>query len=122
MDIEEIHSASRDNESPWLHEPRLSCGILLGTCGGVRNESLDLAVEVPEGLIVATAKAPGSLPGCLPRAIGFLIRSLAVAPVGLDSRIVRRCCCRLWLPPALRAAWEQRFPPLAELSRLAAAG
>ena len=40
----------------------------------------------------------------------------------LDETTLKRLWSYLWLPPALRAAWERRFPHLAELSRLAAAG
>lgn len=40
----------------------------------------------------------------------------------LDETTLKRLWSYLWLPPALRAAWERRFPQLAELSRLAAAG
>jgi hypothetical protein len=40
----------------------------------------------------------------------------------LDDATLRQLWSYLWLPPALRAGWEQRFPQLAELSRLTAAG
>jgi hypothetical protein len=40
----------------------------------------------------------------------------------LDESTLLRLWSYLWLPPPLRAAWEDRFPRLAELSRLAAAG
>ncbi len=39
----------------------------------------------------------------------------------LDEATLRRLWSFLWLPPPLRAAWDLRFPELAELSRLAAA-
>ncbi len=40
----------------------------------------------------------------------------------LDESTLLRLWSYLWLPPPLRAAWEGRFPRLAELSRLATAG
>jgi len=40
----------------------------------------------------------------------------------LDGPTLRRLWVYLWLPPAVRQAWEERFPQLAELSRLATAG
>jgi len=40
----------------------------------------------------------------------------------LDEATLKRLWSYLWLPPALRSAWEETFPPLAELSRLTAAG
>jgi hypothetical protein len=40
----------------------------------------------------------------------------------LDEGTLKRLWSYLWLPPALRTAWEERFPQLAELSRLTAAG
>lgn len=40
----------------------------------------------------------------------------------LDEATLRRLWVYLWLPPAARLAWEQRFVQLAELSRLAIAG
>lgn len=40
----------------------------------------------------------------------------------LDETILKRLWSYLWLPPALRAVWEERFLALAELSRLSAAG
>lgn len=40
----------------------------------------------------------------------------------LDDTTLRQLWSYLWLPPALRAAWEQRFPQLAELTRLSTAG
>jgi hypothetical protein len=49
---------------------------------------------------------------------------VAVAPDDLyrylDETTLKRLWSYLWLPPALRAVWEQRFPQFAELSRLAA--
>jgi hypothetical protein len=39
----------------------------------------------------------------------------------LDDTMLKRLWSFLWLPPSLRAAWDLRFPELAELSRLAAA-
>jgi hypothetical protein len=48
----------------------------------------------------------------------------AVAPDDLyrylDETTLKRLWSYLWLPSALRAVWEQRFPQFAELSRLAA--
>lgn len=40
----------------------------------------------------------------------------------LHKATLKRLWSYLWLPPALRRAWEQRFPELAALSRLAEAG
>ena len=40
----------------------------------------------------------------------------------LDEATLKRLWSYLWLPPTLRSAWEDRFPQLAELSRLTAAG
>jgi hypothetical protein len=40
----------------------------------------------------------------------------------LDEATLKRLWSYLWLPPALRSAWEDRFPQLAELSRLTVAG
>jgi len=40
----------------------------------------------------------------------------------LDEATLRRLWVYLWLPVAVRLAWEDRFPQLAELSRLATAG
>jgi hypothetical protein len=39
----------------------------------------------------------------------------------LDAGTFQRLWAYLWLPAKLRAAWEGRFPQLAELSRLATA-
>jgi hypothetical protein len=39
----------------------------------------------------------------------------------LDERVLRRLWALLWLPAQLRKAWEQRFPVLAEISRITAA-
>ena len=39
----------------------------------------------------------------------------------LDEATLKRLWSYLWLPAAARRAWEERFPQLAELSRLAAA-
>jgi hypothetical protein len=38
----------------------------------------------------------------------------------LDAAVLRRLWAMLWLPAALRRAWEQRFPVLAEISRVTA--
>ena len=38
----------------------------------------------------------------------------------LDERVLRRLWALLWLPAQLRRAWEQRFPVLAEISRVTA--
>jgi hypothetical protein len=38
----------------------------------------------------------------------------------LDERVLRRLWALLWLPAPLRRAWEQRFPALAEISRITA--
>jgi hypothetical protein len=38
----------------------------------------------------------------------------------LDERVLRRLWALLWLPAQLRGAWEQRFPVLAEISRITA--
>jgi hypothetical protein len=38
----------------------------------------------------------------------------------LDARILRRLWALLWLPAQLRKAWEQKFPILAEISRVTA--
>jgi hypothetical protein len=38
----------------------------------------------------------------------------------LDDGILRRLWALLWLPGQLRRAWEQRFPVLAEISRITA--
>lgn len=40
----------------------------------------------------------------------------------LERTSLKRLWSYLWLPPALRAAWEEKFLALAELSRLSAAG
>jgi hypothetical protein len=40
----------------------------------------------------------------------------------LDAVTLKRLWSYLWLPSTLRLAWEERFPQLAELSRLATAG
>ena len=40
----------------------------------------------------------------------------------LDETTLKRLWSYLWLPAAARLAWEERFPQLAELSRLIAAG
>jgi hypothetical protein len=39
----------------------------------------------------------------------------------LDERVLRRLWALLWLPARLRRAWEQRFPVLAEISRITSA-
>jgi hypothetical protein len=39
----------------------------------------------------------------------------------LDAGMLRRLWAMLWLPVQLRGAWEQRFPVLAEISRVTAA-
>lgn len=39
----------------------------------------------------------------------------------LDERVLRRLWALLWLPAQLRRAWEQRFPVLAEISRITTA-
>jgi hypothetical protein len=38
----------------------------------------------------------------------------------LDEKFLRRLWALLWLPVQLRRAWEQRFPVLAEISRVTA--
>ena len=38
----------------------------------------------------------------------------------LDDRVLRRLWALLWLPAQLRKAWEQKFPVLAEISRVTA--
>jgi hypothetical protein len=38
----------------------------------------------------------------------------------LDERVLRRLWALLWLPAQLRKVWEQRFPILAEISRITA--
>jgi hypothetical protein len=38
----------------------------------------------------------------------------------LDERVLRRLWALLWLPAQLRRTWEQRFPVLAEISRVTA--
>ncbi|HUZ37944.1 MAG TPA: hypothetical protein VMV17_16605, partial [Streptosporangiaceae bacterium] len=38
----------------------------------------------------------------------------------LDAGILRRLWALLWLPVQLRKAWEQKFPILAEISRVTA--
>lgn len=38
----------------------------------------------------------------------------------LDDGLLRRLWALLWLPVQLRKAWEQRFPVLAEISRITA--
>jgi hypothetical protein len=38
----------------------------------------------------------------------------------LDERVLRRLWALLWLPAQLRMLWEQRFPVLAEISRITA--
>jgi hypothetical protein len=39
----------------------------------------------------------------------------------LDAGMLRRLWALMWLPSALRRAWELRFPVLAEISRVTAA-
>jgi hypothetical protein len=39
----------------------------------------------------------------------------------LNEMVLRRLWALLWLPAQLRSAWEQRFPVLAEISRITAA-
>jgi hypothetical protein len=39
----------------------------------------------------------------------------------LNDAVLRRLWALLWLPAQLREAWEQRFPVLAEISRITAA-
>lgn len=39
----------------------------------------------------------------------------------LNAAVLRRLWALLWLPAQLRKAWEQKFPVLAEISRLTAA-
>jgi hypothetical protein len=38
----------------------------------------------------------------------------------LNAAVLRRLWAVLWLPAQLRRAWEQRFPVLAEISRITA--
>jgi hypothetical protein len=38
----------------------------------------------------------------------------------LDATVLRRLWALLWLPAQLRKAWEQKFPVLAEISRVTA--
>lgn len=38
----------------------------------------------------------------------------------LDAGILRRLWAMLWLPVQLRRSWEQKFPVLAEISRMTA--
>jgi hypothetical protein len=38
----------------------------------------------------------------------------------LDAGILRRLWALMWLPTQLRRAWEQKFPVLAEISRVTA--
>jgi hypothetical protein len=101
---------------PYVVAERL--GVLAGPTSGV--------VRLPRhldwsGRAAYDLDAPGRIVD-LYRAV--LIE--AVAPDDLyrylDETTLKRLWSYLWLPPALRAAWEQRFPQLAELSRLAAAG
>lgn len=39
----------------------------------------------------------------------------------LDAQLLKRLWTYMWLPPIVRNAWEQRFPELAQISRIAAA-
>jgi hypothetical protein len=39
----------------------------------------------------------------------------------LNAAVLRRLWALLWLPAQLRKAWEQKFPVLAEISRITAA-
>jgi hypothetical protein len=39
----------------------------------------------------------------------------------LDAAVLRRLWAVLWLPAQLRRVWEQKFPVLAEISRITAA-
>jgi hypothetical protein len=39
----------------------------------------------------------------------------------LDENVLRRLWALLWLPTQLRRAWEQKFPVLAEISRITTA-
>jgi hypothetical protein len=38
----------------------------------------------------------------------------------LDAAVLRRLWALLWLPAQLRNSWEQKFPALAEISRVTA--
>jgi hypothetical protein len=38
----------------------------------------------------------------------------------LDAAVLRRLWAMLWLPAQLRRAWEQKFPVLAQISRITA--
>lgn len=39
----------------------------------------------------------------------------------LNAAVLRRLWAMLWLPARLRSAWEQKFPVLAEITRITAA-
>jgi hypothetical protein len=38
----------------------------------------------------------------------------------LDAAVLRRLWALLWLPAQLRKSWEQKFPALAEITRVTA--
>lgn len=37
----------------------------------------------------------------------------------LNAQVLKRLWSYMWLPPRVRRAWEQRFPELAQISRIA---
>lgn len=111
-----VGEVSRRYAKPYVVAERL--GLLTGPTSGV--------VRLPQHLDWS-GRASYDLD--TPGRIIDLYRTVlieAVTPEDLYGHLeeitLRRLWSYLWLPPALRAAWEQRFPQLAELSRLAAAG
>jgi hypothetical protein len=112
MDVE----VPRRYAKPYVVAERL--GLLAGSTNGVVRlpRHLDWSGRASYDL-----DAPGRIID-LYRTV--LIEAVALEDLYgyLDEATLRRLWSYLWLPPALRAAWEQRFPQLAELSRLAVAG
>jgi hypothetical protein len=72
------------------------------------------------GSVVYDLDAPGRIVD-LYRAVLIEAASPQDLYAYLDERVLRRLWALLWLPAALRKAWEQRFPVLAEISRITAA-
>jgi hypothetical protein len=107
---------SRRYAKPYVVAERL--GLLVGPTSGVVGLPRHLDWS---GRAAYDLDAPGRIID-LYRAV--LIEAAAPDDLYryLDETTLKRLWSYLWLPPALRAVWEQRFPQLAELSRLAAAG
>ena len=90
-------------------------------CGGPSSGAVHLPSHLDwSGNAVYDLEAPGRVVD-LYRAVLIEAASPQDLYAYLDEGVLRRLWVLLWLPAQLRGAWEQRFPVLAEISRITAA-